>query len=137
MLRLTFRQNATDADNRLRLNLAAGYVQDQIEITRFVQVVAGVRYDYFDLTYHNNRNTQELNKIDKLISPRLGLVIKPIEQLSLYGNYSVSYLPSSGDQFSSLTVVTKQVEPEKFKITKLVRNGTFDTNISMKLLQYR
>jgi catecholate siderophore receptor len=32
----------------------------------------------------------------------------------LYGSYSVSYLPSSGDQFSSLTVITEQVEPEKF-----------------------
>ena len=34
--------------------------------------------------------------------------------LSLYGSYSVSYLPSSGDQFSSLTVITQQVKPEKF-----------------------
>ena len=29
-------------------------------------------------------------------------------------SYSVSYLPSSGDQFSSLTTVTQQVKPEKF-----------------------
>ena len=29
-------------------------------------------------------------------------------------SYSVSYLPSSGDQFSSLTTITEQVEPEKF-----------------------
>ncbi len=35
--------------------------------------------------------------------------------LSLYSSYSVSYLPSSGDQFSSLTTITQQVEPEKFR----------------------
>ena len=34
--------------------------------------------------------------------------------MSVYGSYSVSYLPSSGDQFSSLTVITQQVEPEQF-----------------------
>src|SRR6185503_13984854 len=39
---------------------------------------------------------------------------KPVTKLSLYGSYSVSYLPSSGDQFSSLTNVTQTLKPEKF-----------------------
>jgi len=64
---VTFRQSSIDADNRLRLNLAATYVQDQIELSRYVQVVAGVRYDYFDLKYHNNRDGQELARVDKLV----------------------------------------------------------------------
>lgn len=112
---ITFRQSAADADNRLRLNLAAAYVQDQIEINRFVQFVVGIRYDYFDLEYHNNRNSDILRRIDNLVSPRFGIVVKPIEQVSIYGNYSVSYLPSAGDQFASLTTVTQQVKPEKFQ----------------------
>ena len=109
-----FRPNATDASNRIRLDLAAAYVQDQIEISRYVQVIAGVRYDYFDLKYHNNRNGDDFRRIDNLVSPRLGVVIKPLTQVSLYGNYSVSYLPSAGDQFASLTTITQQVKPEKF-----------------------
>jgi catecholate siderophore receptor len=134
---ITFRQSATDADNKLRLNLAAGYVQDQIQITRFFQVVAGVRYDYFDLNYHNNRNSQELSRIDKLVSPRLGLVIKPVEQLSLYGSYSRSYLPSSGDQFSSLTNITQQVEPEKFENYEFGVKWNIRHNISLTSALYR
>lgn len=113
-LPVTFRQSATDADNHLSLNLAAGFVQDQIEISRYVQAIAGVRYDYFDLTYRNNRNSQILERIDHLVSPRLGLVIKPMTAMSIYGSYSVSYLPSSGEQFASLTNITQQVKPEKF-----------------------
>jgi catecholate siderophore receptor len=50
----------------------------------------------------------------RLFSPRAGLVVKPVATLSLYTSYSVSYLPSSGDQFSSLTNITQQVKPEKF-----------------------
>jgi catecholate siderophore receptor len=111
---VTFRQSATDADNHLKTNLAAGYLQDQIELSRYVQVVVGLRYDYFDLRYHNNRNGDDLRRIDNLVSPRVGLVVKPAERLSLYGSYSVSHLPSSGDQFSSLTTITQQVKPEKF-----------------------
>jgi catecholate siderophore receptor len=112
---VTFRQSATDADNHLTLNLAAGFVQDQIELSRYFQVIAGVRYDYFDLTYHNDRNGDTINRVDKLVSPRFGVVIKPVTQVAVYGSYSVSYLPSSGDQFSSLTTVTQQVKPEKFE----------------------
>jgi len=111
---VTFRQNATDADNHLQTNLAAAYVQDQIEISRYVQIVSGLRLDYFDLKYHNNRNGDNLRRIDQLLSPRLGVVVKPITALSVYGNYSVAYLPSSGDQFSSLTTITQQAKPEKF-----------------------
>ncbi|HEY6802539.1 MAG TPA: TonB-dependent siderophore receptor [Pyrinomonadaceae bacterium] len=111
---VTFRQAAADADNHLTTNLAAAYAQDQIELSRYVQVVAGVRYDYFGLRFHNNRNGDTLDRVDNLVSPRVGLVVKPVSQVSLYGSYSVSYLPSSGDQFSSLTTITEQVKPEKF-----------------------
>src|SRR5262249_23498270 len=101
-------------DNHLTTNLGAVYVQDQIELSRYVQVIAGLRFDYFDLQYRNNRTNENLRRIDHLTSPRSGVVVKPITALSLYGNYSVSYLPSSGDQFSSLTTITQQVKPEKF-----------------------
>lgn len=110
----TFRQGPTDADNHLRTNIGAVYAQDQIELSRYVQVVAGLRFDHFDLQYHNNRNGDDLRRIDNLVSPRVGVVVKPVTGLSIYGNYSVSYLPSSGDQFSSLTTITQQVKPEKF-----------------------
>jgi catecholate siderophore receptor len=111
---ITFRQSATDADNHITTNVAAAYAQDQVELSRYVQVVAGLRFDYFDLQFHNNRNNQNLRRTDRLASPRVGIVVKPIWPLSLYANYSVAYLPSSGDQFSSLTTITQQVKPEKF-----------------------
>jgi catecholate siderophore receptor len=109
-----FRQSTTDADNHLKTNLAATYIQDQVELSRYIQVIGGVRFDHFDLQYRNNRNNDNLRRIDNLISPRAGIVFKPATALSLYGSYSVSYLPSSGDQFSSLTTITQQVKPEKF-----------------------
>ncbi len=111
---VTFRQSATDADNHLKTNVAAAYAQDQVELSHHVQVLAGLRFDRFDLQYHNNRNGDVLDRVDDLVSPRAGVIYKPIEPVSVYGSYSVSYLPSSGDQFSSLTTITEQVEPEKF-----------------------
>ena len=111
---VTFRQSATDADNHLETNVAAAYVQDQLELSPKAQLVGGLRFDRFDLTYDNNRNGDTLGRVDNLVSPRVGIVYKPIVPLSVYGTYTVSYLPSSGDQFSALTTITEQVKPEKF-----------------------
>lgn len=111
---VTFRQNATDADNRVQANIAATYAQDQIELSPKVQLLAGIRFDHFNLKFHNNRSGENFNRTDNLASPRAGIVFKPVEPLSLYGSYSVSYLPSSGDQFSALTASTQTLEPEKF-----------------------
>jgi len=112
--RATFRQSATDADNHVRAGAGAVYAQDQITLNRYVQVIAGARFDHFDLKYHNNRTLEELRRIDNMVGPRVGVVLKPAAAVSIYGSRSVSYLPSSGDQFASLTAVTQQLKPERF-----------------------
>jgi catecholate siderophore receptor len=111
---VAFRQSATDADNFATNRIAGVYVQDQVELSRHVQVVAGARYDYFNIDFHNNRNNDNLSRRDNMVSPRAALIFKPIAPVSVYTSYSVSYLPSSGDQFSSLTATTQTLKPEKF-----------------------
>jgi catecholate siderophore receptor len=134
---VTFRQSATDADNHLRTHVAATYVQDQVEVSRAVQVIGGLRFDRFDLRYHNNRNGDTLDRVDDLVSPRAGVVFKPVTPLSLYGTYSVSYLPSSGDQFSSLTTLTQQVKPEKFRNYELGTKWDLRSDLSLTAAAYR
>ena len=109
-----FRPGATDADNGATNRVSSGFVQDQMELTRHVQLVAGVRYDYFNTNFLDNRTSQRLRRSDNLVAPRLGLVVKPVANLSLYGSYSVTYLPSSGDQFASLNATTQTLRPERF-----------------------
>ena len=116
---VNFRGQASDARNRTNLKIAAAYGQDQVELTRWLQVIGGVRFDRFDLAYVNLNGQsaslgQTFNRIDNLVSPRLGVVVKPVEPVSIYASYSVSYLPSSGDQFNSLTPGLVSAEPEKF-----------------------
>ena len=111
---VTFQQSATDADNHVVANVSALYAQDQFTLSRQWQAIAGVRYERFDLSFHNNRDGASLGRDDHMVSPRVGLVFKPVESVSTYGSYSVSHLPSSGDQFSSLNATTQTLEPERF-----------------------
>lgn len=134
---VTFRQSATDADNFATNHIAAVYVQDQIEVTRYLQVVGGVRYDRFTIDFHNNRNGANLGRQDSMVSPRAGVVVKPIAALSLYTSYSVAYLPSSGDQFSSLTATTQTLKPEKFTNYEVGAKWDLFRRLSLTMAGYR
>ena len=135
--RTVFRQSATDANNHLMTNLGAAYLQDQIELSRHFQVVAGVRFDHFDLQYHDNRSGTDLRRIDNLLSPRAGVIFKPVTAVSMYASYSVSYLPSSGDQFSSLTSITQQAIPEKFNNYEVGVKWDLRSDLSLTTALYR
>jgi len=106
----------SDADNRVHASVAAFYVQDQIRPAKWLEIVAGLRFDSLKIDVDDLRAVGggEFGRRDHLWSPRLGVVLKPTDDLSIYGSYSRSYLPQSGDQFSSLTSVTEGLKPERF-----------------------
>jgi catecholate siderophore receptor len=95
-------------------NAYAVYLQDQVSFGDHFDLVAGIRYDRFELDVTNVLNGDRFGRSDDLWSPRLGLVFKPMEPLSFYVSYSRSYLPQSGDQFASLDLTTEALKPERF-----------------------
>lgn len=134
---VTFRQQASDADNASTVNVAALYAQDQMTLFTHVQLIAGVRFEKFGIRFHNNRDNSRLTREDNLVSPRLGLVYKPIEAMSLYGSVSRSYLPSSGDQFTALTVTTSVLEPERFTNREIGFKWDISPAIAVTAATYR
>lgn len=112
---VSFRNLASAADNRYDLGLAAVYVQDQVEIGPHLQLIGGLRYDHFDFRSTDRRSQASLTRVDDLLSPRIGAVLKPFDTLAFYANYSVSYLPSAGDQFGALSPGLAIAPPERFE----------------------
>jgi catecholate siderophore receptor len=111
-----FAPDSDDTNNRVKASVAAAYIQDQIRPAEWLEIVAGLRFDSFNLHVDDLRplDTGTFSRRDHLWSPRLGLILKPTNSLSLYASYSRSYLPQSGDQFGSLTDVTEGLRPERF-----------------------
>ncbi|BAB73884.1 TonB-dependent siderophore receptor [Anabaena sp. FACHB-709] len=66
------------------------YLQDQIALNNQFTVLAGLRYDTVDF---KDTFTDE-SKYDSAWSPVIGLVYKPVENLSIYTSYSRSFVPS-------------------------------------------
>lgn len=134
---VTFRQSATDADNHVTNSLGSIYAQDQIAISDYLQLLAGVRYERFGIRHHDNRTSATLSRTDGMFSPRVGLVVKPATPVSFYGSYSVSHLPSAGDQFSALTDLTKALEPERFENLEVGAKWDVADRIAFTTAAYR
>jgi catecholate siderophore receptor len=112
---ITFVTRNQDADNRSVVDILSLYIQDQIELLPQLQAIAGVRYDSFDVDFvKRNGEGSQIKTKDDLISPRFGLIYKPIEPVSFYASFSQAYVPRAGEQLTSIIVTRATLEPEKF-----------------------
>ncbi|MFC3194786.1 TonB-dependent receptor [Marinicella sediminis] len=101
-------------DTRVNIDVFSVFVQDEIQITDHVDLVLGARFDRFDITVFNVPDNETRSREDEAVSPRLGLIYKPKEHISLYGSYSESFLPRSGEQFANINGNNDQLDPNTF-----------------------
>ncbi len=108
-------------NRRTQVQVQSLFVQDQIDVGQYFKVIGGARFDRFDIDV-NNRDSAAIadgtaglrSRVDEEVSPRLGLIFKPRENVSLYASYSETFLPRSGGQFLNLTLTNEALEPEVF-----------------------
>ncbi|MBL8269714.1 TonB-dependent receptor [Steroidobacter sp.] len=136
-LPLNWRQSATDADNKGAAKVAALYVQDEIVLTPKWNVVAGLRYDNFNVDLRNNRTGAKFSSTDNLLSPRLALIHKPVEELSLYASYALTYQPRAGDQLASLSATNRSLDPEEFTNYEIGAKWDASANLALTAAIFR
>ncbi|MFZ1738292.1 TonB-dependent receptor [Sphingorhabdus sp.] len=117
----------------------SAYGQNQISLSDHFDVVVGLRYDHFEITgtdFIPNPDRPFARTDDKL-SPRMGLIWKPVENASVYASYSQSFLPRAGDQFVSLTATQQNLAPEKFTNREIGAKWDIrpDLNVTLALFQ--
>ena len=120
------------------LTVAAGYIQDQIEIMPQLQVILGARYEHLK-TEVTNRQAGDVftQKTDDLWSPRAGLVFKPLENASIYASFSRSYLPRGGDQLTSLAPNNRNLAPERYSNYEIGAKWDINPNFNLSAAVYQ
>lgn len=116
----------------------SAYAQDQISFGEHVDVVVGLRYDRFEIKGTDLIGTpRAFGRTDDKVSPRIGLILKPQENISIYGSYSQSFLPRSGDQFLTLSTTQQNLAPEKFTNYEIGAKWDIrpDLNLTLALFQ--
>ena len=72
------------------------YVQDQIDITDSLKVLAGFRFDDYSRDFYNYLADSESSQSQTATSPRIGLVYELSNLYTLYLSYSEGFRPNSG-----------------------------------------
>jgi catecholate siderophore receptor len=109
-----FAPNTTDADNNVKADVGAVYVQDQVTLSKTWKAVAGIRYDRFRVNFDDRRTLVppvDLARTDSGVSPRAGVIWTPTAASSYYVSYSYAMLPSA--EQLSLAPTTSDLGPEK------------------------
>ncbi len=121
-----FAFDRTSRNRQSDVRFTSVYAQDQIDLTSNLKLVAGLRYDTFDIEVVDfvERNDTDaidgdFNRRDSEVTPRLGLIYKPAENISLYASYSETFLPRSGEQFLTLNLDAESTRPQFFENSEI------------------
>ncbi len=89
--------NRVTTHDRENLKTTALFVQDQIDLNERLSALLGLRFEHYEHDYKNLLpNTTNWNTSHDAFIPRLGLVYKASDDLSLYGNAAKSFKPNTG-----------------------------------------
>jgi len=120
--------------NEAEVQVTSFYVQDQIEVNQYVDILLGARFDSFEIDVTDTEDPTapiSRSRTDEEISPRLGVIVKPQENISLYASYSESFLPRSGGQYASLSDSTEQLDPDIFEQAEIGVKWDFFERLSL------
>lgn len=119
-------------DTRVNIDTYSFFLQDEISLSEHLDLVLGARFDSFDIEVFNAVNGETRSRRDEEISPRLGLIIKPVENVSIYGSFSESFLPRSGEQFSDINGNNNALDPDTFSNLEAGVKWDIQPNLSFR-----
>lgn len=102
-------------DTRVDLTTFSFFAQDEIALHEKLDVIVGARFDSFDIDVDNLADPSESDsRKDTEVSPKFGVVYKPTDRVNIYGSYSRSFLPRSGEQFADINGDDARLDPDEF-----------------------
>jgi catecholate siderophore receptor len=134
---VTFRSGVGNRTVFSEADVVSVYAQSQTKIGEHVELIGGARWDRFSLALANVLSGERLTRKDSVVSPRVGAVLKPVANASLYASYSRSFLPQSGDQFVALDATLAALEPEQFENLEVGAKFSPTKNLGLALAAYR
>ncbi|WP_416674513.1 TonB-dependent siderophore receptor [Egbenema bharatensis] len=118
-------------DSQRRTESWGLYIQDQIDILDNLHFLIGGRFDFVDqLNINRLSGGDRSSQSDEAFSPRVGLVYRPIEPLSLYASYSRSFSPNSGEQVDGTLLEPERGTQYEVGIRGEVLDGRLTANLA-------
>ncbi|MEM9162609.1 MAG: TonB-dependent siderophore receptor [Cyanobacteria bacterium P01_F01_bin.4] len=123
-------------DTVTRVSNLGLYGQAQLNIADKLLIVAGGRFDIADQFFQDvagRGTTEPINTYDTAFTPRVGVVLKPVDNVSLYASYTESFNPTVGRSFGGEVFVPEEGEQFEAGIKALL----LDDRLSVRLAYYQ
>ncbi|KDN56106.1 TonB-dependent siderophore receptor [Flavobacterium seoulense] len=129
------------------------YFQDLISITDYIKVLAGIRWSWQEsqatttseliaknqvtnkneikIAYENATPTAAAKRLDNAFSPKVGLVLQPTKEISLFGSYSNSFTPNTGNTYGGEPLKPSIIDQYEAGIKTDLFKGILSTNVTV------
>lgn len=124
------------------LEVTSLYLSGNIDLSDQWIMVLGARYEQVDTsikkyTVASGRSalttgSATTSRDDSNVSPRLGVIYKPLDNMSLYLSYSESFIPKSGEQYKSWGS-NAAFDPDVYENTELGFKYDMESGISLAI----
>ena len=153
---VTYVDYSSDLSNKSAtdIEVTSIFLTGNIDLSDQWQMVLGARYDDVSVKIKQFGKTEDsedrgqldplkdetLGRDDSLVSPRLGLIYKPQENMSLYLSYSESFQPRSDEQFKTFNNSgclpkvkdgCEKFDPDVFENTEIGFKYDMDSGLSL------
>ncbi|EUB84400.1 TonB-dependent receptor [Pseudomonas sp. GM30] len=130
----------TFSDSHTEVESRAVYVQDQLRLNDQWQLLAGLRYDTFDIESTNKLKNITEDRDSHSTSPRFGIVWTPLHNHSFYASWSKTFSPVGGGLIGITPGAagnTNDLSPELTKQKEVgVKSDWLDDRLSTTLAVY-
>ncbi|OCK52852.1 ferrichrome-iron receptor [Chryseobacterium sp. CBo1] len=122
------------------------YAQDFVSLTKEFKVIAGLRWSYIENmpTLNTKFKTgvkSEVNNSatsDQAVSPKVGIVYNPNENLSVFATYTNSFAANTGlDAFTLQSLKPSMIDQYEVGAKKNIWNNALAVNLSVYQISYR
>ncbi|MFB4391642.1 MULTISPECIES: TonB-dependent receptor [unclassified Pseudomonas] len=131
---------AVSSNNHTVVDSRGIYLQDQIRLNEQWQVLAGVRFDQFEVDTTNKLRGISEKQDNNGTSPRLGVVYSPWREHSFYASWSRTFSPVGGGLIGitpGATGNTNDTRPEQTRQKEIgLKSDWFDERLSTTLALY-
>ncbi|MDY0932033.1 TonB-dependent receptor [Chryseobacterium sp. CFBP8996] len=131
-------------NNRTRTRRVGAYAQDFISLTKEFKVIAGLRWSYIEnmATINTNFNTglktltPNSSSSDQALSPKLGLVYMPNDNLSVFATYTNSFSTNTGRDINENALNPTTIDQYEVGMKKNFFGNALSFNVSLYQILY-
>lgn len=147
---LAMPESTLNANTRTRTRRVGVYAQDLVSLTKEFKVLAGVRWSYIEnmpslkTTFPTGTVAQSKNIVtnsetsDQAVSPKLGLIYAPNENLSVFATYTNSFAANTGiDAFTFESLRPSLIDQYEVGAKKNLWGNAVAVNLSVYQISYR